>query len=202
MLTIGFQSPKRAIPSIFLLLMACLLLPLQVNAQAGDEITVSGQITDETGETLIGANILIKGTSTGTITDFDGNYQLSVSPNDTLVISYTGYQGQIIPVGGRSEINIELATDVTGLAEVVVVGYGTVKRANLVGSVASLSSDEIEDIPSINLTSLLDGRMPGVSVAPAQPTGNPGAQPECAFGQRLLLELPVEEQKILLHFIL
>lgn len=156
--------------------MACLLFPLTINAQTTNKITVSGKVKDEAGESLIGTNILVKGTTTGTISDFNGNYELLVGANDTLVISYTGYDSQVIPVAGRSILDIVLQSDITGLAEVVVVGYGQVKRANLVGSVASLSSDEIEDIPAVNLTSLLEGRLPGVHVAPAQPTGNPGAQ--------------------------
>lgn len=152
-----------------------MLFPLYGNAQTAGKITVSGQIKDEAGETLIGTNILIKGTSTGTVTDFDGKYELSVGASDTLSISYTGYVNQEIPVAGRTVIDIVLSADVTGLAEVVVIGYGQVKRANLVGSVTSLSADEIEDIPAISMTTLLEGRMPGVHVSPAQPTGNPGA---------------------------
>lgn len=167
--------PIREIISILSLLMVCLLFPLPAHSQPDNEITVSGHVTDEAGESLIGANILIKGTSTGTITDYDGNYELSVGADDTLAVSYTGYQKQEVPVLGRTKIDIVLQTDATNLAEVVVVGYGQVKRANLVGSVASLSSEEIEDIPAINMTSLLEGRMPGVYVSPAQPTGNPGA---------------------------
>lgn len=168
------QIPNRGIVAI-LCFACCLFFPFLALAQDAGRISVSGSITSQEGEPMIGANILIGGTTTGTVADFDGNYELSVGPNDTLQVSYTGYINQTIPVQGRTKIDIVLEPNVTGLAEVVIVGYGQVKRANLVGSVSSLSSEEIDDIPAINLTDLLDGRMPGVHVAPAQPTGNPGA---------------------------
>ena len=167
---------KNRKPGVFGFLLAafCLFPILGMTQNAGDS-KLTGQVKDETGEILIGANILVKGTSRGTVTDIDGNFELMAGPKDSLEISYIGYDNQVVPVGGRTQIDIVLGIAATGLAEVVVIGYGEVKRANLVGSVASLSAAEIEDIPVINMTNLLDGRLAGVSVAPAQPTGNPGA---------------------------
>ena len=140
-----------------------------------DQINVSGQVTDDNGEPMVGVNIVIKNTLRGTVSDIDGNYNLDVSPNDTLQVSFIGFDQQFIPVNGRTNINIEMVESTTDLDEVVVVGYGEVKRANLLGSISSISSDEIEDIPAVSMTNLLEGRMAGVSVSPAQPTGNPGA---------------------------
>lgn len=145
-------------------------------AQDANKINVSGIVTNSDGELLPGVNVIIKGTTRGTVTDIDGKYTYQVSTNDVLVFRFIGYQMMEVKVDGRSKINVTLSTDVTDLDEVVVVGYGEVKRANLLGSVSSMSSKEIEDIPVTNLTQLLEGRMAGVSVAPYQPSGNPGAQ--------------------------
>lgn len=146
------------------------------HAQQIGQITVSGDITDKSGEPIIGVNILILNKSKGTITDFNGHYTILVNPNDTMKVSFIGYEEQFIPINGRNTINIILEEKASDLDEVVVVGYGEVKRANLLGAVSSMTTAEIEDIPSTSLTNLLEGRMPGVSIAPAQPTGNPGAQ--------------------------
>ncbi|MCY1721974.1 TonB-dependent receptor [Prolixibacteraceae bacterium Z1-6] len=158
-----------------LVFIAQLLFASVVLAQPGNQSRVSGTVTDENGEPMIGVNIIIKNTLNGTISDIDGNYTLSASSRDTLQISFIGYKMEIIPINGKQEINVKMQSDATDLEEVVVVGYGEVKRANLLGSIASISAYEIEDIPVTNLTNLLEGRLAGVSVSPAQPTGNPGA---------------------------
>ncbi len=144
-------------------------------SQQGNPITVTGNITDENGEPMIGVNVIEKGTLNGIITDIDGNYTLTVNSNDTLQISFIGYSVRYIPVNNRKVINVQMQAETTDLDEVVVVGYGEVKRANLLGSISSISADEIQDIPAVSMTNLLEGRMAGVSVSPAQPTGNPGA---------------------------
>ena len=161
---------------VLLLLITQLLIVSPAFSQTGGQLSLSGTITDQDGEPLVGVNIVVKGTTRGTITDVDGHYSISLNSNDTLQVSFIGYTMQTIPVKGQSVINVKLQEDTTDLGEVVVVGYGEVKRANLLGSVSSISAKEIEDIPATNLTDLLDGRLAGVSVAPAQPTGNPGAQ--------------------------
>ena len=164
------------IRKLLLLIMVQTLIVSSLFAQGNQPINVSGYVTDEKGETMVGVNVVIKNTTQGTITDIDGRYSIMVSPNDTLMISFIGFDVQNIPIKGKSIINVTLRESITDLDEVVVVGYGEVKRANLLGSVSSISAKEIEDFPVQSLSNLLDGRMPGVSVSPAQPTGNPGAQ--------------------------
>jgi TonB-dependent starch-binding outer membrane protein SusC len=144
-------------------------------SQDNGKVELSGTVTSENGESLVGVNLVVMNTLNGTITDIDGNYSLTVNADDTLTVSFIGFDVQEIPVNGRSVIDVVLKESITDLDEIVVVGYGEVKRANLVGSVSSLQAKEIEDFPVTNLTNLLDGRMAGVSVSPAQPTGNPGA---------------------------
>ncbi|WP_347838382.1 SusC/RagA family TonB-linked outer membrane protein [uncultured Draconibacterium sp.] len=162
---------KLAIVLLAFIVHAVITLP----AAAQNKINVTGKVTDNSGETMIGVNVVVLNTTHGTVTNIDGVYNLSVNPNDTLQISFIGFEPLVIPVNGRTTIDAVLAENVTDLDEVVVVGYGEVKRANLLGSISSISADEIVDIPAVNMTNLLEGRMAGVSVAPAQPTGNPGA---------------------------
>lgn len=148
-----------------------------LHAQNAEEITVKGKIVDLKGEPLIGVNIVPeKSTSMGTITDMDGNFTIKVPADDVLKVTYIGFKEQSIPVDGRVIVNINMEEGTSDLDEVVVVGYGSVKRANLVGSVSSIKAEELEDYPVTSLTSLLDGRMSGVSVSPSQPSGRPGAQ--------------------------
>jgi TonB-linked SusC/RagA family outer membrane protein len=137
-------------------------------------IQVKGNITDATnGEPLIGVNILIKGTSTGTVTDFDGNYILEVNPDDALIFSYIGYQSQEIDVSSRNVIDVMLQIEATSLDEIVVIGYGTTKKRDLTGSVTSISSKTIESVPIISADQALQGRAAGVFVQ--QNSGEPGA---------------------------
>ena len=132
---------------------------------------ITGVVTDE-GLPLPGASIVIKGTSTGTVTDFNGNYSLSVNPGDVLVISFVGYSSKTIPVDGRSVINIEMEEDITSLSEIVVVGYGTQQKVNVTGAVSVVNSEELEGQPVANTANLLQGRMPGVQLT--TPGGQPG----------------------------
>jgi len=138
--------------------------------------SVSGVIKDATGEPVIGASVLEKGTTNGTITDFDGNFSLDgIKKGDVIVISYVGYQTQEIKWNG-SPLNVILKEDSKTLSEVVVVGYGTQKKANLSGSVAMVDSKELENRPIQNVSSGLQGLMPGVAItgtngAPGQDAG-------------------------------
>ncbi len=125
---------------------------------------VSGQVTDEEGESLPGATILEKGTTNGTITDVNGMYSLTVSDNAILSISFVGYESMEIPVNGRSVIDINLTSNVSALQEVVVVGYGSVKKSDLTGSVSSVSSETLEKFPVTSLEQGLQGRAAGVQV--------------------------------------
>jgi TonB-linked SusC/RagA family outer membrane protein len=160
---------------VLLVFIAQLLFASVLLAQNTGQITVGGKITDTKGETMVGVNVVVLNTTNGTISNVDGEYSIKVGANETLQVSFIGFVKQEIPVSGRTVIDVVLQEDITDLEEVVVVGYGEVKRANLLGSIASISADEIEDIPVTNLTNLLEGRLAGVSVSPAQPTGNPGA---------------------------
>lgn len=136
-------------------------------------VTVSGQVTDETGESLPGVNVLIKGTSIGTATDVEGRYSVEVSEEDAiLVFSFIGFVSQEIPVDGRTVIDVVLRQGLTELEEVVVVGYGEQKKANLTGAVSSVSFDKLENIPQANTLNILSGRIPGISIV--QGSGQPG----------------------------
>ena len=135
-----------------------------------------GLVKDATGESVIGASVVVKGTTNGTITDFDGNFSLDgIKKGDVSVISYVGYQTQEIKWNG-SPLNVILKEDSKTLSEVVVVGYGTQKKANLSGSVAMVDSKELENRPIQNVSSGLQGLMPGVAItgtngAPGQDAG-------------------------------
>lgn len=127
----------RRVYSTFLLSMFCVLAFAQ-----GKQIT--GVIKDGTGEPMIGVNVLVKGTTNGTITDFDGKFAISdVKNSDVLTITYVGYVQQSIPVGNQTSFNIILKEDTETLDEVVVIGYGTVKKRDLTGSVASVSNETL-----------------------------------------------------------
>lgn len=138
--------------------------------------TCKGVVKDATGESVIGASVVVKGTTNGTITDFDGNFSLDgVKKGDMIIISYVGYQTQEIKWNGGS-LNVILKEDSKTLSEVVVVGYGTQKKVNLSGSVAMVDSKELENRPIQNVSSGLQGLMPGVTItgtngAPGQDAG-------------------------------
>lgn len=135
------------------------------------QITVKGVVMDANGEPVIGASVKVDGGSIGTITDMDGNFSLSVAANAKITISFVGYQSQTIVAKAGVSLKIMLKEDSELLDEVVVVGYGQVKRANLTGAVSSVKMDELADIPATNLTSVLMGTMSGVTVS--ETTGNP-----------------------------
>lgn len=127
--------------------------------------TVTGNVTDVDGEPLIGVNILVKGTSSGTVTDYDGNYELTVPNEETvLIFSYTGYSSQEITVGSQRSIDLVLAGDAELLEEVVVIGYGVVRKSDLTGSVAKIGGEELTAIVAGNPTSALQGKLSGVQV--------------------------------------
>ena len=139
---------------------------------------VTGVVVDASGVPLIGVNVLEKGTTNGTITDFDGKFTLNVSsPNAKLVISYIGYVSQEVSAPKNGELKVVLKEDTETLEEVVVVGYGTQKKANLSGSVSSVDSEQLQNRPIQNVSSGLQGLMPGVTItgtngAPGMDSGN------------------------------
>ena len=158
----------RRVYSTFLLSMFCVLAFAQ-----GKQIT--GVIKDGTGEPMIGVNVLVKGTTNGTITDFDGKFAISdVKNSDVLTITYVGYVQQSIPVGNQTSFNIILKEDTETLDEVVVIGYGTVKKRDLTGSVASVSNETLTANPVSDVSQALQGKLAGVSVVSQD--GRPGAE--------------------------
>ena len=138
-------------------------------------IKVSGQVVDQDGEALIGATVKVKGAQSGAITDYDGNFELSVPADATLVISYVGYKDREIAVRGRAILNqIQLESDSHMLDQVVVVGYGVQKKADLTGSVSIVNADELKRVSHSNISTMLEGKVAGVQITS---DGQPGADP-------------------------
>ncbi|MFT7029301.1 MAG: TonB-linked SusC/RagA family outer membrane protein [Marinoscillum sp.] len=139
----------------------------------GQELTISGRVIDENGESLPGVTILIKDSGKGTITDFDGNFKLSVSDNSILQFSFIGFKEIEVPVNGRTVVNVTMSEDLIQMDEVVVIGYGTVEKKDLTGSVSILSEDDLALQPVVRVESALQSKVPGVLVN--QNSGNPGS---------------------------
>jgi TonB-linked SusC/RagA family outer membrane protein len=144
-------------------------------AQAQEKL-VTGTVLDETATPLPGASVVVKGTSTGVSTDFDGNYGIRVSVNDILVVSYIGYISQEVVVGAGTTINVTLEPSVSNLDEVVVMAYGTQKREAITSSVATVNAEELKDVTTPDVSSMLQGKAAGVQVSAS--SGAPGAVPD------------------------
>ncbi len=139
------------------------------------QIKITGTVTDETKETVIGANVVVKGTSTGVTTDLDGKYTITVPDNNAvLVFSFIGYTTQEIPVNGKKVIDVVLKEDGVMLNEVVAIGYATVKKSDLTGSVAKVDMDDLSKAPVSSFDQALGGRIAGVQVVNS--SGQPGAE--------------------------
>src|SRR5690554_537400 len=158
---LGYRSFVTLILSFF---------ALTISAQT---VTVSGNITDDTGFEVIGATVIVEGDATrGTVTDIDGNYTLTDVPaSGNLQISYVGMRTQVVPVNGRTTIDIVLATDTELLDEVVVVGYGTQKKVNVTGSVSAIDSKSLESRPVQNVSQALQGVIPGLNLTQSSGVG-------------------------------
>lgn len=137
-----------------------------------DEGPITGNITDELGEPVIGANIMEVGTTNGTVTDADGNFTLVVADNAVLRVTYIGYLAQDINVAGKSNIKIILIEDLKTLDEVVVIGYGSVKRRDVTTAVSSISTESLDERPIVSAAQAIQGKAAGVNVY--QPSGSPG----------------------------
>lgn len=162
---------KYKMPISRLRMMVCLigmLLPMCMFAQ---QITVQGIVKDQTGETVIGASVMEKGTTNGTITGIDGDFSLNMSPNGTLVVSFVGYKTQEVQVKGQKQLQVVLSEDAEMLDEVVVIGYGTMKKSDLTGAVSSIGNKDIKDSPVSNLGQAIQGKISGVQIVDA---GKPG----------------------------
>ena len=143
---------------------------------------VQGTVVDDLGMPVIGANVSVKGTTNGTITDMDGNFLLEVPNNAILEITYIGYRPQEIAIKGQTRVDIKLAEDTQKLDEVVVVGYGTQKKATLTGAVASLKGEELAKVSQPNMKANLIGKIPGVRYQ--ESTGEPGVDSSDRFNIR------------------
>jgi TonB-linked SusC/RagA family outer membrane protein len=144
-----------------LIIVILLISPLASIAQSK---TVQGTVTDGNGESLPGVNVLIKGTNTGTITDLDGRYSINAASGDVLSFSFVGFRVKEIVIGTRNRIDVTMEEDVSELEEVVVIGYGTVKKRDLTGSVSSVDPDELNLGSASNIEEVMTGRVPGVQV--------------------------------------
>ena len=151
-----------------LLIMWGLFLSLSAFAQ---QITVKGHVVDATGEPVIGASVIEGKSTNGTITDIDGNFSLNVSANSTLTISFVGYKTQTVSVNGKTALKVTLQEDTEVLDEVVVVGYGTMKKSDLTGAVSSVGVKDIKDSPVANIGQAMQGKVSGVQIIDA---GKPG----------------------------
>lgn len=162
---------KYKMPISRLRMMVCLigmLLPMCIFAQ---QITVQGVVKDQTGETVIGASVMEKGTTNGTITGIDGDFSLNMSSNGALVVSFVGYKTQEVQVKGQKQLQVVLSEDAEMLDEVVVIGYGTMKKSDLTGAVSSIGNKDIKDSPVSNLGQAIQGKISGVQIVDA---GKPG----------------------------
>ena len=155
---------------IQLLLFFAFMLPIGASAQ---NIQLTGTVIDTTGETVIGASVLEKGTTNGVITDIDGNFSLNVSPNATIIISYVGYAAQEIPLNGQKSLKVTLKEDTEMLDEVVVIGYGTMKKSDMTGAISSVDTEELTKRATTNPAEALQGKIAGVNIMKSG--GNAGA---------------------------
>lgn len=161
---------KHFLFASFWVALICCLIPFNGLAQTG---VIKGLVTDETGEPLIGVNIVEIGTTNGTITDVNGTFKLSAHPNGRLKITYVGYKSKEIHIAAKTNLVIKLESDTELLDEVVVVGYGVQKKETLTGSVAQIKSDDILTTKAPSLVSSIQGKIPGIQIR--QQTGEPGS---------------------------
>ena len=147
--------------------------PKPVESKQSNRKTITGTIVDANGESIIGANIIEKGTSNGTVTDFDGNFSLEVANNAIVRISYIGYLEQEIDTQGKTSFDIVLLEDTQTLDELVVVGYSTQRKESLTGALQTIKSEKLKDVTSPSVENLLNGKVPGVYVSPG--SGQPGS---------------------------
>ena len=169
------NSPQRrprswqGLPFVVCLMFATLTLQAQS--------VITGKITDETGAGMPGVNVIVKGTTTGTTSNFDGAYSIEVPSNDALLVfSFIGYMTEEIPVGGRTTIDLSLKPSSETLSEVVVVGYGTAKKSDITGSLVRVDEKSLREVPVANLTQSLQGRAAGVDINTTSSRPGAGAQ--------------------------
>ena len=165
-----WSSPLRLYLTSFLLFVFC------TAAFAQNTISVSGTVTDESGAPIPGVSIVVRNTTNGTTTDFDGNYVIEAASNATFEFRYLGFVTQTIAVNGRSTVNVQMAEDTQQLSEVVVIGYGTQRKESVTGSVVSIKGDNLNEVQTANFQQALQGRAAGVSISTT--STRPGASPQ------------------------
>lgn len=151
--------------------MLLLAIVWSVSAQ---NVTIKGTVTDENGEPIIGASVLEKGTNAGVSTDVDGNFSLKVTGKNPLVVSYIGMDAQEVNITGKTQVNVVLKENSKVLDEVVVIGYETVRKKDLTGSVSSINAKAIESVPVVNVAEAMSGKLAGVNVTTSE--GSPDAE--------------------------
>lgn len=161
----------KRISILFLLILA--ITTNMIYAQNTD--IISGRVSSSIGEPMIGASVMVKGTTNGTITDLDGNFKVEASSTATLIISYVGYVTQEVQIAGRKAVNITLKEDTGLLEEIVVVGFGTQKKVNLTGAVGLADAESLKERPVLNATQALQGLVPGLQIT--QTNGTLGDTP-------------------------
>jgi TonB-linked SusC/RagA family outer membrane protein len=163
---------------IFILLF--FLIPFSGFSQSTN---VKGKVVDQTGQPVAGASVMVKGANSGVSTNGNGEFEIQASPNSVLLISSVGFTDQEVKVNGNEVLNVTLNRSVTGLNEVVVIGYGTQRKEAITGSVSSISGQKLNEVPSSNISSALQGRLPGVQIS--QTSTQPGAPMQILIrGQR------------------
>lgn len=151
-----------------------LTLKTKESNQQDDTRTITGKVVDEYGDPIIGANVIIKGTTNGSITDLDGAFSIQASPSSKIEVTYIGYISREITVGNSTTLSIQLKEDLQKLSEVVVVGYGVQRKSDLTGSVANVKSDVLMERPATNVEQALAGRVAGVNISTN--SGRPGGR--------------------------
>ena len=168
-----YLNVKKSTKAFLMTVLLGMLMVLSVSAQTGTTINVQGAVTDVSGEPIIGANILIQGTSSGTVTDYDGNFMLQAPADGVLEVSYIGYRPQTIAISNRTNIRIVLEEDTELLEELVVIGYGTVRKDDATGSVVAVDASKLNRGLATSPSDLLAGQVAGLSVVSAG--GAPGS---------------------------
>lgn len=164
---------KNRCLNVFLLFMLGILVSTSNIFAQGGNITVKGNVKDNNGEPIISGSVVVKGTTIGTVTDVDGNYAINVPSNGTLVFTYVGFKSQEVSVAGKSTINVTLEEDTEMLKEVVVIGYGSVKKEDLSGSIVAIKAEEINKGAITSPQQMLQGKVSGLFVQPGN--GAPGS---------------------------
>jgi TonB-linked outer membrane protein, SusC/RagA family len=162
---------RKLLPAKRMLVFLFIIMPALVFSQTK---TITGLVVDDTGESVIGASVVIKGTNTGTITNLDGKFSINATPNDVLVISYIGFNEVSIPVGNQTNIRVEMKEDLQQLEEVVVVGYGVQKKSDITGAMIRVGEKEMKAMPVQNALQAMQGKTAGVDITSNERPGEIG----------------------------